>query len=304
MRYWLKGTKAGQTEVFVDRLPGIPDNIRDKEDGGYYVSLVIVPTDSSKKISAILARLPLVRKFALRLMAVTQSLFQFFSKIYPEFEQISSKVFHLEPLTGPELVANFSIVVELDADGNIINSLQGNSHKLGLISQTTKVGDYLFFGSPYKKYLGRLFVGPPPVIEVDGKGVKIKTENDTDKNEAEGLEPGVLKNEEDEPQVVENFNKKTVEEAQEGQVEEFVGVKVEENIPEEDEKLVKEKVTVEHTEALETESHKETKDEKEQEPLQQNTEWSDVPEEDIEVKTKENQKDDRDLKKEVGKEEL
>ncbi|KAF0915579.1 hypothetical protein E2562_036762 [Oryza meyeriana var. granulata] len=37
-RYWLKGSKAGQYELFAD-LPGYPDNIRRDANGGYWVAL-------------------------------------------------------------------------------------------------------------------------------------------------------------------------------------------------------------------------------------------------------------------------
>lgn len=39
-RHYLKGPKRGQTDVFVDGLPGIPDNIRSNGKGGFYVNLV------------------------------------------------------------------------------------------------------------------------------------------------------------------------------------------------------------------------------------------------------------------------
>ncbi len=34
MRYYLTGNKTGQSDVFIDNLPGVPDNIRfnDKEE--------------------------------------------------------------------------------------------------------------------------------------------------------------------------------------------------------------------------------------------------------------------------------
>ncbi|XP_041444565.1 adipocyte plasma membrane-associated protein-like, partial [Xenopus laevis] len=39
VRYWLTGTKAGMKEVFVDNLPGYPDNIRISSMGTYRVGL-------------------------------------------------------------------------------------------------------------------------------------------------------------------------------------------------------------------------------------------------------------------------
>ena len=43
MRVWLKGDRTGQSDVFVDRLPGFPDGISKREDGGFWVSLVNPP---------------------------------------------------------------------------------------------------------------------------------------------------------------------------------------------------------------------------------------------------------------------
>lgn len=38
-RYWLKGAKAGQKEVFIDKLPGFPDNISFNGRDGYWLAL-------------------------------------------------------------------------------------------------------------------------------------------------------------------------------------------------------------------------------------------------------------------------
>lgn len=96
------------------------------------------------------------------------------------------------------MFSNLTMVVEIDADGNIVNSLQGDSGKMKFISEASRVGDNLFFGSPYNKYLGRMYLGSP-AMEVDGKGVRMKRDEDTDENEAEvkTMEPGLQKDEED-----------------------------------------------------------------------------------------------------------
>ncbi|MAM88393.1 MAG: gluconolactonase [unclassified Hahellaceae] len=39
LRYWITGPKAGQSEVFADRLPGFPDGISRGSDGRYWVAL-------------------------------------------------------------------------------------------------------------------------------------------------------------------------------------------------------------------------------------------------------------------------
>ena len=37
LRYWLKGDKAGQTDTFMDNLPGFPNGISIREDGTYWL---------------------------------------------------------------------------------------------------------------------------------------------------------------------------------------------------------------------------------------------------------------------------
>lgn len=40
MRLWLKGEKEGAVEVFLDTLPGFPDNVHlSKPDGNFYIGL-------------------------------------------------------------------------------------------------------------------------------------------------------------------------------------------------------------------------------------------------------------------------
>lgn len=47
LRYWLKGDKAGQTDVFLDNLPGFPNGISIREDGSYWLGF------STKRTSAL-----------------------------------------------------------------------------------------------------------------------------------------------------------------------------------------------------------------------------------------------------------
>ena len=40
-KFWLQGEKTGESEVFVDSLPGLPDNIKLNDNGHYYVGKII-----------------------------------------------------------------------------------------------------------------------------------------------------------------------------------------------------------------------------------------------------------------------
>lgn len=141
------------------------------------------------------------------------------------------QIFNLEPI-AQHLSSNKTIVVELDAEGNIDGSLQGNSGLIRFISQTNKIGDNIFFGSPYNKYLGWLYVGVP-TMEVEGKGVRM-VERDEEK------EPEAVK--EGEPEVEEKEGISKVEEQKEEKEEEEKNIK-----PVEEKKVESKEETVTET---------------------------------------------------------
>jgi len=50
LRYWLKGEKAGQSEVFIDNLPGFPNGISIRPDGSYWLGFTTKRSDALDKI--------------------------------------------------------------------------------------------------------------------------------------------------------------------------------------------------------------------------------------------------------------
>jgi sugar lactone lactonase YvrE len=50
LRYWLKGKKTGQTDIFMDNLPGFPNGISIREDGSYWLGF---STKRSKELDKI-----------------------------------------------------------------------------------------------------------------------------------------------------------------------------------------------------------------------------------------------------------
>jgi sugar lactone lactonase YvrE len=50
LRYWLKGDKAGQTDIFIDNLPGFPNGISLRKDGSYWLGFSTKRTDALDKI--------------------------------------------------------------------------------------------------------------------------------------------------------------------------------------------------------------------------------------------------------------
>ena len=64
-KYWLKGDRAGTSEVLIDNLPGFPDNIVRGRDGRFWVGLVSPRSQQLDDMSAS----PFLRKIVQRLPA-------------------------------------------------------------------------------------------------------------------------------------------------------------------------------------------------------------------------------------------
>jgi len=50
LKYWLSGEKAGQTETFIDNLPGFPNGISIREDGSYWLGFSTKRSEALDKI--------------------------------------------------------------------------------------------------------------------------------------------------------------------------------------------------------------------------------------------------------------
>lgn len=133
-KYWLKGDKAGTSEIIIDNLPGFPDNISSNGEGVYWVALFTVRNDFIDGT----ANKPFLRKMALRL---------------PEF---------LQPQPKP-----YAFVIGIDKEGNVLHNLQyGADDAYSPITSVKqyrfldiremKIGNYLFFGSLTHKGFGKI----------------------------------------------------------------------------------------------------------------------------------------------------
>ncbi|MFT4850744.1 MAG: sugar lactone lactonase YvrE [Sediminicola sp.] len=50
IKYWLSGTKVGQTEIFIDNLPGFPNGMSIREDGSYWLGFSTKRNEALDKI--------------------------------------------------------------------------------------------------------------------------------------------------------------------------------------------------------------------------------------------------------------
>src|SRR5262249_32200086 len=122
-RYWLAGPKQGQSDIFIDNLPGFPDGISSNGRDTFWLSLVN-PRDST--LDALLPH-PFLRKVVLRL---------------PSFLQPAIK--------------RYAFVLALDANGRVVRNLQDPSPQcFAEIANTVEHKGMLYFGSIGEHAIGR-----------------------------------------------------------------------------------------------------------------------------------------------------
>lgn len=122
-RVWLTGTKAAQSEIFIDNLPGFPDGITSNGKDRFWLALV-TPRDAT--LDKLLPR-PFLRKVVMRL---------------PEFLQPAPK--------------RYSFVVGLDLSGRVTENLQnGAPDCYAQIANAVERDGSLYFGSIGESTVGR-----------------------------------------------------------------------------------------------------------------------------------------------------
>ena len=113
-RYWLKGPRAGTSDVWVENLPGFPDNInRSPGDGLFWLAL----TPRIRSVDA-LAPWPFLRKLQLRL---------------PRFFQPAPP--------------NVALVLGLDDTGRVVHTLEDRTGNVVHVTSAMWFGDSLYLGS-------------------------------------------------------------------------------------------------------------------------------------------------------------
>ncbi|KIC28760.1 SMP-30/gluconolactonase/LRE family protein [Leisingera sp. ANG-M6] len=97
-RLWLKGDRAGQQEVFLDNLPGYPDNLEAQGDGTYWLAFASPRVPSEK-----LMPYPFLRKV----------------------------IWRLGPLVRPAPIHR-GMIIQVDGQGNVLRTLQDPGGRLGV----------------------------------------------------------------------------------------------------------------------------------------------------------------------------
>lgn len=128
-RVWLNGSKQGQSEVFVDNLPGFPDGILSNRKDKFWLALV-TPRDAT--LDKLLPH-PFLRKAVARL---------------PKFLQPAPK--------------RYSFLLGLDLNGRVIANLQdGSPECYAEIANAVEHQGSLYFGSIGESAVGRYRLPTP-----------------------------------------------------------------------------------------------------------------------------------------------
>lgn len=123
-RFWLSGPKAGTHEVFIDNLPGLPDNLAFNGRDRFWVALY-APRNALLDATA---PHPFVRKMIVRALTVL-----------------------------PKPMDKRAFALGLDLDGKVIANLQdASTGNYSPITTVREYGDWLYLGSLKAKNMARL----------------------------------------------------------------------------------------------------------------------------------------------------
>jgi len=123
IRYWIAGPRKGQTEPFIEELPGFPDNISKGLDGRFWVAFV----SPRNPLLDGLSEKPFLRKVVQRM---------------PLF---------LRPKAMP-----YGHIIAINKEGRVLEDLQDPEGGYAIITGVTETRDYLYIGSLVMPLLGRL----------------------------------------------------------------------------------------------------------------------------------------------------
>ncbi|KAK4368196.1 hypothetical protein RND71_011988 [Anisodus tanguticus] len=130
-KYYIKGERKGSVDIFVENLPGFPDNIRYDGEGHYWIAFVTEKTYTWD----LAQRYPFIRKImAIMVKYVGQP--------------------HADKNGG---------VLSVDLQGNSVEHYCDGD--LTMVSSATKIGDHLYCGSVKSPYMLRLNLKQNPAVQ-------------------------------------------------------------------------------------------------------------------------------------------
>ncbi|KAL9362344.1 hypothetical protein Peur_045129 [Populus x canadensis] len=129
-KYWLKGTDKGKTEIFIDNLPGGPDNIYLAPDGSFWIAVLQVVSNG----------------------------LEFVHRSKPSKHLVASFPKLVNLVIG---VKRKATVVNVAADGKIMRKLDDPDGKvMSFVTTAFEFEDHLYLGSLNTNFIGKLPLNP------------------------------------------------------------------------------------------------------------------------------------------------
>lgn len=155
-RYYVKGPKKGSRDIFIDGLPGLPDNLKSDGQGGFLAPLIALRDKNNPVLFQSLGPFPLLRKFIARVLALLEMSFEQIDRIYPNYyaKRVVHWIGHFELVNG--LTKKGTVILQLDVDGKIKHSYHNTDESLSGISEAHWLDGAFFLGSPYNMYVGQV----------------------------------------------------------------------------------------------------------------------------------------------------
>ncbi|GMH16585.1 hypothetical protein Nepgr_018426 [Nepenthes gracilis] len=126
LKYWLEGDRKGQTETFIENLPGGPDNINLAPDGTFWVALIQLTSSGFEFVHT--------SKIAKHLIAT--------------FSALSNLVLGAH---------QSAMVVNVAADGRILRILGDTDGRVtSFVTSAVEFEDHLYLGSLSSNFVGKL----------------------------------------------------------------------------------------------------------------------------------------------------
>ena len=91
-RYHLDGRIGRTSDIFLDGLPGLPDNLKPDGEGGFFVPLITARDADNPLLTQAMGPFPLIRKLVARVICLIELLFKVVQDLYPN--EYSEKAVH------------------------------------------------------------------------------------------------------------------------------------------------------------------------------------------------------------------
>lgn len=126
-RYWLSGPQKGTKDIFIENLPGFPDNISSNGKGKFWLALFTVRNDMLDTLHK-----------------------------YPMIKSLLGNI----PASLWSKSKKYGFIVEIDEQGNVTGTLQDPTGKhMYDITSAQEYAGYLYIGSLHADHIGRFKIG-------------------------------------------------------------------------------------------------------------------------------------------------